>query len=72
MKQRILYSLPMNQETPKGVLFVDNLKFKEMVKDPEFETESEIDYDFQYMQNYVFYTTINDRMTEHNFTLNLN
>lgn len=72
MKHKVLYTFPVNQETKKGTLFIDNLKFKEMVKDPEFDNESEMDYDFQFMQNYVFYTTINDRMTEHNFSLNLN
>lgn len=71
-KRSILYEFPKVQETKKGTLFVNNLKYKEIVKDTDFETDSEIDHDFRYIQNYLMCTILNDRMTEHNFSLNLN
>ena len=72
MKHKVLYSFPVNQETKKGTFFIDNLKFKEIVKDPEYDTDTDIDQDFKYMQNVLMGTVLNDRMTEHNFSLNLN
>jgi len=71
-KRSILYEFPQNQETKKGTFFIDEVKFKEIVKDPEYDTDSEIDPDFRYIQNYLMCTVLNDRMTEHNFSLNLN
>jgi len=72
MKQSILYQFPANQDTKKGTFFIDNIKFKEIVKDPEYDTDSDIDQDFKYMQNVLMCTVLNDRMTEFNFSLNLN
>ena len=72
MKHKVLYSFPINQETKKGTFFIDNLKFKEIVKDSEYDTDTDIDQDFKYMQNVLMCTVLNDRMTEHNFSLNLN
>jgi hypothetical protein len=71
-KRSILYQFPQVQETKKGTFFVDEVKFKEIVKDPEYDTDSEIDHDFRYIQNCLMCTVLNDRMTEHNFSLNLN
>mgnify|MGYP003405373338 CR=1 FL=1 len=71
-KRSILYQFPQNQETKKGIFFIDSLKFKEIVKDPEYDTDTEIDHDFRYIQNCLMCTVLNDRMTEHNFSLNLN
>ena len=71
-KRKILYQFPQVQETKKGTFFVDEVKFKEIVKDPEYDTDTEIDHDFRYIQNYLMCTVLNDRMTEHNFSLNLN
>jgi len=72
MKQSILYQFPVNQDTKKGTFFIDNIKFKEIVKDPEYDTDTDIDQDFKYMQNVLMCTVLNDRMTEFNFSLNLN
>ena len=72
MKQSILYQFPVNQDTKKGTFFIDNIKFKEIVKDTEYDTDTDIDHDFKYMQNILMCTVLNDRMTEFNFSLNLN
>lgn len=72
MKQLILYQFPINQDTKKGTFFIDNIKFKEIVKDTEYDTDTDIDQDFKYMQNVLMCTVLNDRMTEFNFSLNLN
>ena len=72
MKESILYQFPVNQDTKKGTFFIDNIKFKEIVKDPEYDTDTDIDQDFKYMQNVLMCTVLNDRMTEFNFSLNLN
>ena len=71
-KRSILYEFPKVQETKKGTFFMNNIKYKEIVKDTDFETDSEIDPDLRYIQNYLMCTILNDRMTEHNFSLNLN
>ena len=47
MKQSILYQFPANQDTKKGTFFIDNIKFKEIVKDPEYDTDTDIDQDFK-------------------------
>lgn len=72
MKQKVLYEFPVNQDTKKGTFFIDNIKFKEIVKDTEYDTDAEIDHDFKYMQNVLMCTVLNDRMTEYNFSFNLN
>lgn len=51
---------------------MDEVKFKEIVIDPKKETETEIDPVFPYMKNIYQFTVLNDRMTEHNFSINLN
>lgn len=71
-KRSILYQFPQIQETKKGTFFVDEVKFKEIVIDPKKETETEIDPVFLYMKNIYQFTVLNDRMTEHNFSINLN
>lgn len=71
-KRSILYQFPQIQETKKGTFFVDEVKFKEIVIDPKKETETEIDPVFPYMKNIYQFTVLNDRMTEHNFSINLN
>ena len=77
-KQYEGFTVKVGKETSQngvlgGVLSQDDYdKFKEIVKDPEYDTDSEIDHDFRYIQNCLMCTVLNDRMTEHNFSLNLN
>lgn len=69
---KVLYGFPIHQETKKGTLFVENIKFQEIVKDLDSETEKETDFDFPFMKNYVMHTVVNDRMSQHHFSFNLN
>lgn len=72
IKQRVLYTFPTNHETKKGTMFIDEVKYKEIVKDLDADTDHEIDPAFPYMYNVFQYTVFNNRMSEHNFSLNLN
>lgn len=51
MKQKVNYSFPEIQDTKRGVFWIGQIKFAELVKDPCLDTESEIDHDFEFIQN---------------------
>lgn len=69
---KVLYGFPIHQETKNGTLFVENIKFQEIVKELDSETEMEVDFDFYFMQNCMINTVVNDRMYQHHFSFNLN
>lgn len=70
---KILYIYPETLDTHRGT-FVSSCgqAYNEMPKDDALDTETEVDYDFPHMQNYFIPIYKRGRMSEWNFTINLN
>jgi hypothetical protein len=66
------YNFPEKRATKKGFFFAQNIKFVEIIRDPCLDRESEIDFDFNFLENICIPVIKGRKETELFITLNLN